>query len=607
MSVIDSIYRYPLKGFGGQSLKQAQLLVGSGLASDRQFALSNGQSLIQANGQWTACQAFVRLTKNADLSLYKVAFDERSHLLEIQSPQGEILVIHLESEKSINDAIETLNRWFPSKPPEKTQLFQAALGYWDHVDAEISIINIASVHALSQAAKLDIDPLRFRGNIYVDGLHTQDELAWLGKRIRLGDAQLQITRPIDRCSATSLDLKTGLVDVNIPALLARHVGHVFCGVYARVIKPGLVKPGNSVDLIDSAPSNFPQYKQPTTAPAPQQWPRFAIVKRREREDQHVDSFWLQDPLAKQRAPVLAGQHIRIHLHENQRSFWRAYTVSDVEGDLLRISVKRSAASQGGSVWLHENAAVGSQLLISGAFGEFTAPQHPREPIIFLSAGIGITPIVAMLKDSVRQRLDTPVLVLHACNSLDDLALWDEVQAAVAQLSNARAKLFIKNATAADIQQFQAIAGHMVFDDVASHNAAAASAYMCGPTAFMTFAHDQLLALGMQSHQIHREIFSSPREITGEAHKAPAQGPFRVTFLRQKLQAIWQPQSGSLLELAEQHDLKPSANCRSGACMSCMQRVSQGQIFHTLDLALPLAEKSCLMCCAVPQSDIEIDF
>lgn len=608
MSTIHSIYRYPLKGFSGQSLQSTLLETDKGLPYDRHFAFSNGQKAVEDNGQWTACQAFVRLTKNADLSLYKVAFDEQRHVLALESPKGERLNIQINEKESIREASATLDRWFPSQPPEKTQLMQAQLGYWDHVDAEISIINWATVQALSHAAGLEIDPVRFRGNLYVQGLEAQSELAWLGKRIRIGQAELEITRPIDRCSATSLDPNTGLVDVNMPALLARQMGHIFCGLYARVAKAGLIKSGDSIELIGAA-NSYSTYRHPKTAPAAEQWPRFAEVVRCDSEDRHVKSFWLRDPLAAQRAPIRAGQHIRIHMQEGLRSIWRAYTVSAVEADLLRISVKRSATSQGGSAWLHERVTRGSHVLISGAFGEFIAPQLPQHsphPLIFLSAGIGITPIVAMLKNLAAQNAAARIVVMHACNSVHELALWNETKEAVAKLPNATVKLFIKDATSAQCQSLQAAAGQMSFDEIASEGAEPFHAYMCGPAAFMAFAQERLIALGMMPERIHREIFSTPNAVATAARSAPDPGPFRVRFMRQKMDVMWQPICGSLLDLAEQHGLKPSANCRSGACMTCLQKVPQGKIFHTLEPSMPLAENACLICCAVPQSDMQLD-
>ena len=203
MSTLHSIYRYPLKGFNGQALTSAQLQVDQGLPFDRQFAITNGQNAVNGLGKWTACQAFVRLTKNADLSLYSVQFDEVTERLQLQSPAGEVLVIDLDQSESLRAANTTLERWFPSKGVDKTILAKAHAGYWDHIDAEIAVINLATVDALSQAAQLTIDPLRFRGNLYVSGLPPQAELAWLGQRVRLGDAELEFTRPIDRCSATS--------------------------------------------------------------------------------------------------------------------------------------------------------------------------------------------------------------------------------------------------------------------------------------------------------------------------------------------------------------------------------------------------------------------
>ena len=310
----------------------------------------------------------------------------------------------------------------------------------------------------------------------------------------------------------------------MPALLARHMGHIFCGMYARVVKTGRVQLGDAIEKLGAAQTHGKHYAHPDTAPAPAEWPRFAKVVKRITEDQHVDSFWLQDPLANQRAPVQAGQHVRIHMQDGSKSFWRAYTVSAVQGDKLRISVKRATPSQGGSAWLHANANEGSRVVMSGAFGEFTVSKDIQHPLAFISAGIGITPIVAMLQDLVRQESPVQITVLHACNSTDDLALWKEVQALVAQLPEASCQLFLNQASEVECTEFKAVKGQMHFESLARGDLKQTSVYMCGPGGFMQFAQDKLVAIGLSENHIHREVFASPNAASGRASPAPAEGP-----------------------------------------------------------------------------------
>ena len=560
------------------------------------------------NGGWTPCQAFIRLTKNADLSLYRLKFDETSNQLHLDSSAGENLAIQLNDPISVQAASITLSRWFPSSIPGKPTVARANAGYWDHVDAEIAIINTQTIDLLSTAAGITIDPLRFRGNLYVNGLLPQAEFSWVGQRIRIGEAEFTITRPIDRCSATSLDPKTGKVDVNMPALLARRLGHIFCGVYARVVKAGQIQFDDRVEILGPAQQIGAQYQQPETAPPAASWPRFARVVARQREDQHVDSFWLEDPLLLQRAPIQAGQHIRVHLLVDGQPIWRAYTVSAIRGNWLRISVKKAQQSQGGSAWLHSNAQLDCQLLISGPYGNFIAPQNCTNPVVLISAGIGITPILAMLNDLILQDTPPPIYVLHACQSINDLALWDEVQLKISEEKKSLLNryLFLTHASDDQCVALNAQRGVMRFDCIRGIDIPTASFYMCGPGGFMQYVETSLNTLGVSKNQIYREIFSSPTANTNAQKPPPANGPFQITFLRKNLTVAWQASSGSLLDLAESNGVKLNANCRSGACGTCSQAVVAGSIFHTLDPAMPLAEHICLICCAVPVSNLALD-
>ena len=92
-----------------------------------------------------------------------------------------------------------------------------------------------------------VDPLRFRGNLYIDGLEAWGEMRWVGKEIAVGDAvRLKVVDPIGRCAATNVDPKTGVRDLNIPLTLRRGFGHSECGVYAKVVQGGVVKTGDAL-------------------------------------------------------------------------------------------------------------------------------------------------------------------------------------------------------------------------------------------------------------------------------------------------------------------------------------------------------------------------
>ncbi len=224
---LASIRRYPVKGFGAQELSETDLQPGQGIPFDRCLAITNGERAIARGEEWTPCQAFVRLTKNPDLPGYGLAFDEAANTATLLGPDGRAVALHDEGTGGTEKA---LAGWFapgPFGPPRAVARSRSGgAGYWDHEDAALSIINLATVATLERSAGRPINPMRFRANLYVAGLPPFQELAFIGRLVRVGEVVLEVLRPTDRCRATSVDPATGDTSLNVPALLARTQGHI---------------------------------------------------------------------------------------------------------------------------------------------------------------------------------------------------------------------------------------------------------------------------------------------------------------------------------------------------------------------------------------------
>jgi uncharacterized protein YcbX len=233
---LQEIIRFPIKGFSGEKLENVHLSRGEGLPFDRRIAFTNGQGDLAPGGAWTPCGAFVRLTKNSDLPRYRVSLDEAEGSVVLSHPSGQRVQFSLRDAASLDAAARNITEWFPASRRDEAAIARSRpdIGYWDHDDAALSIINLDSVAQLAEAAGVTIDPARFRGNLHIAGGGAWTEFDLVGRRLRIGDAELEILRPIDRCSAPSVSPTTSEVDLNIPATLARLVGHIYCGVYARV-------------------------------------------------------------------------------------------------------------------------------------------------------------------------------------------------------------------------------------------------------------------------------------------------------------------------------------------------------------------------------------
>ena len=121
--------------------------------------------------------------------------------------------------------------------------------FTDSKSGFISLVNLSSVKAITQALNKNVDPLRFRANIYIDKAAPWEETGWLGREMRLGEARLEILKMTDRCAATGVEPETGIRDMDVVQSLYKNFGHYDCGVYARVISAGRVALGDTLELL----------------------------------------------------------------------------------------------------------------------------------------------------------------------------------------------------------------------------------------------------------------------------------------------------------------------------------------------------------------------
>ncbi len=584
-ATIARLLRYPVKGFGPQALTRAMLEAGRGLPGDRRLAVTNGEGAVPADGRWAPAQGFVRMTRNPALPLF--GLDHVGADLRLRHPDGRSVAGDPTQPAGLARLDAALAAWFSGA----ARLVAAEGGYWDHRDAAISLINPASVAALAAAAGAPLDVARFRGNILLDGLPAWAELAWVGRRFRIGEAEIEVLRPIDRCKATSIDPATGQADANVPALLVRHFGHAYCGVYARVVQGGLVVPGDAAVDIGPAPGALGAAAV-DTAPLPADWPRAGRIVARARETADVVSLTIADPLAAAGlGPRLRpGQHLR--LHHPAGLGWRCYTVSGTDGG-WRISVRRG---RGFSAWLHD-CAIGDAVTLSGPFGDFVLPDVARRPVALISAGIGITPMVAMARDFAGRA----VRVIHVARHGEDLALWHELRDAA---QAADLQLYLTQPRAGDLTRWRASAGRPDWQALAAE-IGDADVYLCGPRGFLREAVAAFTAAGLAEARLHAETFVSPDAGTAGAVEPPQAGPFRVRFARSDVDVEWTPAAGSLLDLAEASGLGLASHCRSGTCGSCRQTIVAGDVAWRLEPALPVSTGTALLCCAVPVGDVVI--
>ena len=258
---VASLHRYPVKGLSPERLPRAELAKGGYFPGDRLFAIENGPSGFDAAApQHQPKIKFLMLMRQEALARLTTRYDDASATLIIREGGREVARGDLSSKEG-RLAIEAFfRRFMPSELRGPPKLLSAPGGFrfTDSRRGFVSIINLASVQAIEAMAGAPVDPLRFRGNVHLDGLAPWGEFDLLGKVLHgPGALRLKVTKRIERCAATNVDPATGLRDLAVPKLLLQQLGHMDCGVYAEVVSGGIIEEGSRLSLAEATQASLP--------------------------------------------------------------------------------------------------------------------------------------------------------------------------------------------------------------------------------------------------------------------------------------------------------------------------------------------------------------
>jgi uncharacterized protein len=252
-ATIAALYRYPVKGLSAEPLETAALQAGGHFPGDRLFAIENGPSGFDPRAaEHLPKIKFLMLMRNERLARLKTCFDDAASVLSISQGGGVVAAGDVRTavgRKAIEAFFAT---HFAAELRGPARLLQAPPGYrfMDSRNGFLSIIDQASVAAIARAAgRASLDPLRFRANVYTEGLGAWGEFDLVGRRVALGGATLEIIKRIDRCAATDVDPSAGIRDLRIVELLEQNFGHHDCGIYARIITSGEIKKGDRLTAL----------------------------------------------------------------------------------------------------------------------------------------------------------------------------------------------------------------------------------------------------------------------------------------------------------------------------------------------------------------------
>lgn len=503
---------------------------------------------------------------------------------------------------------------------------------------------------------------QFGENLTVEGL--SDDEVCIGDRYRIGGALFEVTQPRVTCYRVGIRMDE-------PKMAALLVSHRRPGFYLRVLEEGEVGAGDEIEKVADGPERMsvagidallylpghprdqlerslripalsPGWKGSfqalldqkavgdagvgnpglTAAPIPPPaWPGFRSLRvaKVDRETANVVSLSFEATDGSSLPAALPGQFLVLRLRTKPEvpAILRSYSMSGAPGaDVYRVSVKDEVDGVA-STFLDNHVQVGDVLEVSAARGSFTL--RPGDgPVVLLSAGIGATPVLAMLHALADAGSFREVWWVYGARNRNDHPFQTESRGLLKALPHSRTYIAYSRPGPEDrIGQDYDSSGHLsvpVLDQIGVPRNA--DFYLCGPPSFLGGFTSGFKTWGVAATRIHTEVFGPEESITPGIAPSPPRTPHpppgnpgsgpQVTFTRSGLTVPWDSGFQSLLELAEACDISVRWSCRTGVCHTCECALIGGAIGYLPEpIELP-AEGNVLICCSQPRVDVEID-
>jgi len=517
-------------------------------------------------------------------------------------------------------------------------------------------------HWAEQLKRTDLVHGQFGENFTVEGL--PDEAVCIGDRYRIGSALFEITQPRVTCYRVGIRMNESrmpalLTSSGRPGFYFRVLGEGEVGAGDEIVKVGeatermtvaevnalLYSPDHPRDRLEHAlrvAALSPGWRGSIEAllegqtgavgsgnagltPAAAAHPvasgfRPLVVTAMDHESADVLSLTLRSADGQPLRAALAGQYVVLRLQPSAGAppLFRSYSLSGpVSSERYRISVKLEPNGAAGS-YLREHVRILDALDVSLPRGSFML-QPGERPVVLLSAGIGATPVLAILHALAAARSSRPVLWLHGARDRQHHPFAAEVRRLLGTLPHGRSYVCYSRPGPGDrIGEDCDAIGHLsrsVFDAVGMPREA--DVYLCGPTPFMAEMKKALATLDVAPERIHVEVFNGGESLTPGVVGAATRAPHRpgddadtgqlVSFARSGVAARWKASVyQSLLELAEACDVPVRWSCRTGVCHSCESGLVSGAVVYGPEPLDRPADGNVLVCCAQPRGDVVID-
>jgi len=247
---VVSLYRYPVKGLSPEALTQVQLDVGGTMPFDRAFAIENGPGRFDPSAPRHLPKiSFLMLMRDERLATLRTRFDDATQALTVERDGKQVARGVLTTTIGRQMIEQFFAAYMKASLRGAPRVVQSAGHSFSDVSAKcLHIVNLASLKELERAVGRNLDPLRFRPNVIIDGVAPWAEFGWLNQDLQLGGVRTRVFHRTQRCDATNVDPTTAVRDMAIPQMLLRTYGHSDFGVYAKVTEAGAVAPGDAVSV-----------------------------------------------------------------------------------------------------------------------------------------------------------------------------------------------------------------------------------------------------------------------------------------------------------------------------------------------------------------------
>ena len=507
-------------------------------------------------------------------------------------------------------------------------------------------------HWATELGRTDLRFGQFGENFTVEGM--LDDEVHVGDRFRIGTAVFEVSQPRVPCYKLAIKMQ---VDGFYSMLLQ----HGRPGFYFRVLEEGEVGRDDVIHRVSAHPvgmtvremSNLlyfdkddldgarralqveamsPGWRQSfegrlakaKVAAGAREPLRSLVVDRKVRESENATSFYLGPVDGGPLAPFLPGQFLplKLNIPGQHRPVLRTYSLSDSPSAThYRLTIKRETAPPErpdvypgvASNFFHDHVDVGSTVLAQSPRGRFVLDPSRERPVVLLSAGIGVTPMISMLSAIVEQESRCETWFVHGARNGREHAMGNRVR----ELANTREHVNVHvrysrplpddkvgrdydDEGHVDITLLRRLLPDQSFDF-----------YLCGPTPFMKSQFDGLVGWGIPAERIHYEFFGPASVLTGRSQVSTLKraamvteccGETEIVFSKAGVTANWNASFESLLDLAEASGLSPDYSCRSGICQTCVCPLEQGEVEYVLEPLEPPDPGSVLICCSKPKTD-----